>query len=178
VWLSRDGILRQNSSFFIPSSSYNTLSLAKSSLNFCNLLRFYPHFEARFLRMPSDRQFYKTGGEICKLTTVSGLGKFWSYWTTHRRRNEGVDMGWGTFQVVDTEINALLDGAGQRFRMLDLVDYSLKVDSVEASPSNRLDIYKSALLASCTKTWLWWTMKEQFLTLACSPAEVNSHAIA
>ena len=61
-------------------------------------------------------------------------------------------MGWGTFQVVDTEINALLDGAGQRFRMLDLVDYSLKVDSVEANHSNRLDIYKSALLASCTKT--------------------------
>lgn len=152
AWLSSDGILRQDSSFFTASSSYKTLSWAKSGLDFCKLLRFYRQFEARFLRMPSDRQFYKSSSEICEGTTVSGLGTFWSYWTTHRGRNEGVDMGWDTFQVVDTEINALLDKVGQGFRMLDLVDYSLRIDSVEASYSNRLDVCKSTLLTSCTKT--------------------------
>jgi hypothetical protein len=61
-------------------------------------------------------------------------------------------MGWRTFQIIDTEIKALLDRVGEGFRMFDLVDYSLRVDSVEASSSNRLDVCKSALLISCTKT--------------------------
>jgi hypothetical protein len=58
----------------------------------------------------------------------------------------------GPFMLLILKSMRYLDRVGQGFRMLDLVDYCLKVDSGEASHSNRLDIYKSTALNSCTKT--------------------------